>query len=66
MSITVELTSSGRKTRITVDQAEFVRICPDCRMEFLTINADQIYCRDSHRVMACRTRSILQDSRFPS
>lgn len=66
MSITVELTSSGRKTRITVDQAEFVRICPYCVLEFLTIDADQIYCRESHRVMAAQSRSIIRDSRLPS
>lgn len=66
MSITVELTSSGHKTRITVDQAEFVRICPYCQVEYLTANIDQVYCRPGHSVMASRYRAFIRESRLSS
>ena len=48
---------NGRSRTLEVDQVEFLRSCPYCRLEFATINPDKVYCRDSHRIKACAVRS---------
>lgn len=52
---------SGRSRTVTVSQAEFVKICPYCRIEFPTIDPDQIYCKRSHAVLACQVRTFARN-----
>jgi len=62
--MTIEILSSSLRTRISVEQIQFVRVCPHCDMEFLTIDPDQIYPSPSHRVRAFQIRRILSESRL--
>ena len=54
--LTIELVlASGEHVRMPVVQAQFVVTCPYCKImqyppEFLTVNPDQRFCRQSHRV----------------
>ena len=61
--LTIEILTSSSRTRITVEQVQFVRTCPHCDVEFLTIDPDQIYPSLRHRVGGHRIRQILSESR---
>ncbi len=54
----IQVTQSGNSRRFHVEQVEFVQHCHylKCGEEFLTIDPDQVYCKDSHRKNAWRLR----------
>ena len=57
--LTIQVVTSIGQYRMMVDQVEFVRTCPHCDQEFLTIDPDQRYPNASHKEMAYRNRLIL-------
>ena len=54
--ITIQIITNGASYRITADQAEFVVACAHCHAEFLTIDPDRKYCRQTHRTRAYEQR----------
>ena len=58
--LTIEILTSSQRVRITVEQVQFVRVCPHCDLEFLTIDPDQLYPSPSHRVGGYRIREALR------
>ncbi len=61
--ITIQgVTSMGVFFRIEVQQVGFVRNCPHCDVEFMTVDPDQIYPTASHKARAYEMRTILKQS----
>ena len=56
----------GTMERLTVVQAEFVRQCPHCGEEFLSIDCDRIYPSPSHRQRAYEQRASSRPVTFTS
>lgn len=52
--------TNGQREVLEVEQAQFVRHCAyrRCREEFDTVDPDQLYCKPSHRVSACKDRTM--------
>lgn len=55
--------ANGESVEIEVQQVEFVRFCRyhRCKIRrFQTINVDQVYCSEVHKVQASQRRAVLR------